>query len=416
LSEDLTFADCRRLALQFHRADRAKEAVATIRPKVGVSFFRSRAPVAFAVYVANRDGLLASDPNVGFAVVRPHGRAIRRTWQDGIGRGVLRLVDRSWDGVALLAPPCLTLLVSATLGTLGVLLGQVWLLWAAILTGIAAMAWPTGFMAAGLLSAIYRVLRARRMTLATFAEATLPSWTWSVPLMYVTDPSRADRMVALVRTQVRRRVHALSAEATADVDGQIIRVETMASITIYRRGIANYAAREVVVAALDRQPMVGSDVLLIDPPERNIHAVPPVVPATFFFWYVGGSAVVLAIVASVVATTERAACGSVTCPSRPVTYPDALRWIAQRLWFHDPPGITPATAQGTILGWLTSAVMATGCGGGGGVSRSGQAPAPVSPGSTPGSEGRHAGMPRTRGTDGDRERVRRHARTSHGGP
>lgn len=360
MTSDLSFAACRELARAVRRADMGREAIAVVRPRSGVSFFRSRAPLAISIYVAHREGLLAFDSHVGFALLRPHGRADRGVWQDGVSRGGLRMVDRHWDGVALLGPAAMGVLLAAASGTAGVLAGQAWLVWLSVLAGLAAMVWVTVLMAAGLLAALYRGLRAPRPTVQTFAEATLPSGTWSVPLSHANDPARADRLVALVRTHVHRLVRHRSAAAAAELDARVTAVETVASVMIYRRGITSTRGREVLASALGRQPLPGSDVFLLDPPDRDIGAVPWVVPATFFAWYVGGSAIVLAIAAWIVANGEQANCAPDGCAGRPATWPDALRWMLQRLWFQDPPGLTPATAAGTIIGWLASGVSATG--------------------------------------------------------
>jgi nucleoside phosphorylase len=72
----------------------------------------------------------------------------------------------------------------------------------------------------------------------------------------------------------------------------------------------------------------------------------------FFFIWIGGIAVVVAVLAAFVASVERQACGGVPCDDRPATYLAALQWLAWRLLWQSAPGITAATWQTQVYGWL----------------------------------------------------------------
>jgi nucleoside phosphorylase len=357
----LSFARCRELARTVRAADCGREATRLFRPIGALGLVRSRAPLAIALYLADRDNVLVNEPSIGFAVLQPHGRAHRRIWQDGLTRGLLRTADRHWDGLAMLGPSALLFLTAALLGG-GELLGrQPALLGSAVVGAVLVTAWEALSMATGLAATIVRGLRTRPVTLDRFAVDTLPNWTWSAALVHLDDPTRARDLVNLMLTHVRRYVRVASEEAVAELDVRIRQVDNLASLLILRRGVTTQAGRDGIAASVGRQ-MFGSDaeVFLIESPDRGEEVTPPQASGGFFFWYLGVSGAVLAVCAAIVAEIESAACAATSCVGHPASYSEALRWLMQRLWFSDPPDLTPGTVEGVVLGWLTSILTVIG--------------------------------------------------------
>jgi nucleoside phosphorylase len=357
----LSFARCRELARTVRAADRGREATKLFRPTGALGLFRSRAPLAIALYLADRDNVLVNEPTVGFAVLRPHGRACRRIWQDGLFRGLLRVADRHWDGLVIFGPSALLLTTATLFGGGGLLAGRHVLLWSAIVAAVLVPVWVALSTATGLVATIVRELRTRPVTLDRFAVDTLPASTWTAALIHLYDPAQAEDLVNLMLTHLRRYVRVASEEAVAELDGRIRRVDSLASLLIIRRGISTQQGRDGIAATVGRQ-IFGSDadVLLIENPDRAEGTSPPIASSGFLFWYAATGAAALSGCAAIAARTESAACAATSCVGRPASYPEALRWLMQRLWFSDPPNLSPATSGVMLLGWLTSALAAVG--------------------------------------------------------
>ena len=98
--------------------------------------------------------------------------------------------------------------------------------------------------------------------------------------------------------------------------------------------------------------------MLKAPARLDIRPDGPVIGGGFALWYAAGLGVVVAVGARIVADLERAGCAATSCAGRPAEYLTAVRWLLQRLLFSDPPGISPGTLRGTVLGWLISVAAA----------------------------------------------------------
>jgi nucleoside phosphorylase len=342
----VSFADCRAAARRVRAAEHGPEALAVVRPRSVLGLVRSRAPLSVMLLVAAAEGRFVHPGPDSFALLeRPLSAAGPRA-RGGLAVRLLRLIDRGWDWLIFTVPPlCLLGLALA--------LRSPWF-------ALAALVYVFVFMLAMLVNQsawLRRTFGRRRPTPDELAAESLPGWNWSMPLCHHTAADggkrllqlAGDRMVDLVRRQVRQLAEAEGAEA------EHVRIrEVLVCLT---RGVTTDAMRQTVADVL-RVPY-GPDARVAfrlprDPVEG--YRGPAQAGGGFFFLWLGGIAVVVAVLALMVSTWERQACAAGDCGQRPTTYLAALQWLAWRLLWQDAPGLVPGTVPTIVIGWLLSIV------------------------------------------------------------
>ena len=314
--------------------------------------FRSRGPLALILYVAAREGRLAWRDETSFAVLEaPPAR--RAPYRLGYVPWVLRLLDRRWEPVLFALPPALALLAAAatlpfpTLWLAGLLL-------AALVIGYVAVPMTTQLLYGG-----WRLLRrlAGRGTDPVVDE--LSSQHWSLRFCHERDPGKVDDLLILAVQRLERLVVtpiAVSASHAGVRAGSLVPTEPLVCLL---DGVTTDPMRAAIRRAKDRSPAPSVAIIAAtaesgDRPPRTEDS------GRFFFLYLAGMAVVVLAEARLVADWERAACDGADCSGRPASYLPALRWLLQRLLLSDPDGLSPATTEVWVVGWLVSvmAVMA----------------------------------------------------------
>jgi len=349
----LSFREARTLARLVRRAELGREAVATVRPRRVVGLVRSRAPLPVVLYVADREGRLVRRGQEELALLEP---PLVPSWRPAAGPWLrlLRLVDRRWDQLWMFGPPALALLAAAAV----LPFRPLWII-AGLLAAV-ALCYIFVFMAGQLvwpaIGWLRRLGRGPRRTDEVAVES-LPGYHWSIRLCHITDVAHTqallrlvrDRLVLLVETRVRVEARRLGV--------RVERAELVETMVCLTRGITSEAARDAVRTAVGTlQPHQSGDDVLILLSSGRLDAVPrrPSVGGGFFFLYAFGLAAMIAMLAILVASFERAACVPESCVGRPDSYAEAVHYLAQRLLLFDNAGLSAATAQATILGWLIS--------------------------------------------------------------
>ncbi|WP_200308659.1 5'-methylthioadenosine/S-adenosylhomocysteine nucleosidase family protein [Streptomyces adelaidensis] len=343
----VSFAQCRRAARAVRAAEYGRRATATVRGRGISGLLPARGPLAVLLYVAAREGRLVWQSERGFMVLEPPLLISRRFLGAGIGLRLLRLVDRHWQTLLFAGPPTLALSAAASLlpfrdARLAVLLlAPAALLHVAVL--MAAMVVTSGW-------ALWRSFGAEGAGPRAVAES-LAGNHWTVPLCHQEDVRRTDELLRRTTGRLRTLVAVRAEAAAADLGFQVQRGESAETLVVLRRGITT----ETVRRRLDAHGDSAADpveVLVLHPPstasdpgDRRVDS------GSFLLWYLSGAAVAVLVAAQLIAGWERAVCPG-ECPGRPVTYGSALRWVSQRLLLSDPAGLTPATVQAQVIGWL----------------------------------------------------------------
>jgi len=343
----VSFADCRAAARRVRAAQHGREAVSVVRPRSALGLVRARAPLSIVLWVAAAEGRLVRLGPDSFALLeRPMSAAGPRAG-GGLGVRVLRRLDRNWDRLIFIVPPA----CAVGLG----LVAPSFALWLAL----AGVAYVFVFMVALVVNQPVGLRRAfgRGQSPDEIAAESLPGWNWSMPLCHhmATGGHRrllqvaGDRMVDLVKRQVRQQAEAEGAEA------ELVRVrEVLVCLT---RGATTDAMRRTIADVLV-QPYGRDGRVAFRLPRDPVggYRAPAPDGGGFFVVWLCAIGFVVAVLAQMVSTWERQACAAAGCSGRPTTYLAALHWLAGRLFWHDAPGLVPATIQSTVIGWLLSVV------------------------------------------------------------
>jgi nucleoside phosphorylase len=332
---DVSFRECRAAGRTAIAAEFGRAVANSLRPRT-IGIVRTRAPVAIQLYAAALDGRLVWHGTDSFALLR---RPADRTVKGG-GHSLLRFADRQWHLLVVVAQfvafVVSVLVLVALRGVLGgnavftialllelvylvmILADQVWMLGRLVWRGVHSLT--------------------RRPTPDRVAAEILPYEHWSLVLVHQAAPARADELLA----GVARRFTLLAPEETA--------------LVCLRDGVTTAPMREKVARWADGLTAFGDD------PEVSVWFAgrPGAQPnriaetGTFLFLYLGAVVAAILAIASLVPGWERAACQGPGCADRPVTYARAVRWLAQRLLWTDPPHLTPGTFRAWLVGMMVS--------------------------------------------------------------
>ena len=300
----------------------------------GVGIHRSRPPLGLLLYGAARDGRLVWRSADEFALVEPPIARGGEWASSDAGRTWLGRLDRWWDHLMFGVPPFLLL----ALGVPTSFVPQVGRFFALLLVCIALL-YIVAQMTLGL---IPRSLKRMRGT----SDDSARSLHWTVVLVHLANPARADR---LLRAALDRSQHLTRANIRPDV------AEGTHALMCLERAITTVEARRAVSAApsaIESGPDRPSVHVVLDggefvPPDPGAHR-----PIRFMPVLLAGTALVVGVVGLLTAHAEASACGAARdCADRPATWSDAMTWLIYRMVLDDA-GLTPATMQARIFGWL----------------------------------------------------------------
>jgi nucleoside phosphorylase len=304
-----------------------------VRPP-GVGIHRSRPPLGLLLYGAARDGRLVWRSADEFALLEPPIARGREWASSDAGRTWSGRLDRWWDHLVFGVPPLLLLLLSVPTS----FVPQVGPLLALLLVCVALL-YIVAQMIFGL---ILRSVKRMRGT----SDDSARGLHWTVVLFHLTDPAKADR---LLRAALARSQHLTSANIRPDV------AEGTHALMCLERAVTTVQARRAVAAAPSANgsgpDRPGVHVVLdgggFVPPDPGAHR-----PISFIPLLLAGTALVVGVVGLLTAEAEAAACAAARdCADRPATWIDATTWLIYRMVLDDA-GLTPATTQARIFGWL----------------------------------------------------------------
>lgn len=356
-----SYAECREAARSIRRAEFGRDTVNTVRPRGVTGLFRSRAPLPILLYVASREGRLVWRSADSLALLQPPGD-LPRAAPGGVRLWLLRQVNRRWEMLLFAGPPVVLLLIVLGLIAIRGLVGRNVLLIGGVSLALLAMFYVSTLMAAMAMFGIrwfYRELGRPPPPGDIVAAELLPGERWSMTLCHHLAPARSDELLRHVELHLEKLI---TADAQVALDrlgvraGHLGLTETLVCIP---RGVTTGYMRTAVERWSGGQ---GGELMMKIPGDRaRKQPVRLFEAGGFFFWYVGAVLMIILLEAFLVAQWERAACGT-HCAGRPADYPSAVRWLAQRLFFTDAPGLSPATTEAWVVGWLTSVMSFTGIG------------------------------------------------------
>lgn len=339
----LTFHQCRELARAVERSENFAAVIKLLRPR-GVASLRTRLPVTLQLLRADREGWLVTTPDGSCVLLR--APVPWRPAQPSRQLTALRILDEYWDPLVCLGSLLLLLLASVVCALLPATRSVALVLALLVLVLVSVMVTTVVLRGAWWL---YTALEPRYWPRRGAAVEQYASVNWSVALCCLNDTALPG--IDDILLDVLRRVSELGgARGERGAVPELVLIHDGACTTAK-------TATAVASATLITAPPPGgacNGLMFLHQPE--VRAVPDrrLLPATGVTFILFGAAFVLVIVADFVAETERAACAASSCEGRPVDYRSALRWLLQRLMWSDPDGLSPATAQGWALGWITS--------------------------------------------------------------
>lgn len=344
----------RRAATAVRSSELGYRAELTIRPRGHFVLFRGRAPLPLLLLVAERDGLLVSQDDGGFAVLAPPASA-GADRSGGWGIRFLRALDRHWDLAVLGVPVIVSFVVSFVLASAGRLLP-------AVVVVLLAMVWVAGLMGAGLVGQLGWLagLGAPSGRRRDRDVEQLTGHHWSIPLLHQPDAGRVDDLLVLA---TRRLGEILRADAETGARNKFrVRGQATETPAVLTSGVTTTdALRAVERSALADPGQPGSGAVVLAAPGRAFpDARFAMAGGGFLVLYLAAVVLVIAVCAVFVASAESAVCGA-SCVGRPATYWDSVTWLLHRLYFGNGP-VVPVTVRATVLGVLVSLLTPTGVG------------------------------------------------------
>lgn len=347
-----SFAQCREAAQRLRSAEHGRAVVAAVRSRGVCGIVRSRGPLALMLYAGASEGRLIWRDASGFALLEAPLLSRHRPLGGGFRSAALRLADRHWDLLIFTAP--LFLLMTTALGLLPFPSAARAVLLLALAAIVYVAVWLTGLAA---MSAIWlwRTFWAFDRATGVVAES-LSGVHWTVTLCHEEEAGRAEELIRRATGRLAQIVALHAGAAAADLGYRVSLGEPTETLVLARRGITTDAVRSHVDAwdgAVGPRDD-GVEVVMIQPASRAPDpADRRVVTGRFLLLYLAAMLVAVFVGAQIVVNQEATACSNSSCAGRPTTYPDALRWLSQRLLLTDPPNLSPATGAATAIGLLT---------------------------------------------------------------
>ncbi|MBG0564898.1 5'-methylthioadenosine/S-adenosylhomocysteine nucleosidase family protein [Actinoplanes aureus] len=300
----------------------------------GVGIHRSRPPLGLLLYVAAWDGRLVWRSADEFALIQPPIARGRDWARSAAGRTWLGRLDRWWDHLVFGVPPFLLLTASVPAAFVPVVGPRV----ALLLVGIALL-YILAQVTVGL------ILRSVNRMWGTSGDS-VRGLHWTVVLVHLTDPANADR---LLRAALDQSQYLTRTNIRPDV------AEGTHALMCLERAVTTVEARQAVrdaPSATDSGPDRPGVLVVFDgggfvPPDPGAHRQISFIPLLLT-----GTALAVAVAGLLVANAEAGACATAQdCAGRPATWIDAMTWLIYRMVLDDA-GLTPATTQARIFGWL----------------------------------------------------------------
>lgn len=328
----------RAAARRVRKSEFGPEVIDNLRPR-SFGLVRNRGPLIVQLKRADLEGRLVWRGADSFAVLqRPADRRVK-----GAGNLTLRVLDRHWHLAVLVAEFGAFLAVVTMLVLLRDVIGRAAALNGALIAQAVLILAITVDMVWSLLRSAWRGLRALvrgKPRPDRAAAEELPFEYWTMVLCHQAEPGDG------LLTEVARRLR------------KIAQAET--PLVCLRRGITTGPMRDKVSRWAGGLPWVLEDPEVAVRFTGGSNAPSRVVETgAFAIFYAAAVGLVVLAMSPVVVQWERAACQGAECAGRPVTYELAVRWLAQRLLWTDPPGISPGSFYSWSIGWMTSILTPT---------------------------------------------------------
>ncbi|MEV6527238.1 hypothetical protein AB0M43_35445 [Longispora sp. NPDC051575] len=327
-----------------------------MRPRSVLGLVRCRAPLALLLFVASLDGLVVQQDGGGFALLQRPRVVGRPPSTGGYALRLLRRIDRHWDTLVFAAPPLLGIMIA-------VVAAMAHLYLPALLAVLAGMLWITAFLTGMAVFQLWWMLGMGSLSWPgrDRESDSLTAIRWSVPLLHQPAADRVDDLLSRTHQRLEQLIRAGIQEFVGD-QARADLAEITESLVVVTHGVTTKAAEDTVKRSVRTadQSADGTALLLHAPSRRLTSPRRHRVNGSFAVLYLGALALVVAVLAWIVANVEAAECLPAACVGHPATYFDALRFLLNRLYLQDTPGLAPGTVLATSLGWLVSAAALTG--------------------------------------------------------
>jgi nucleoside phosphorylase len=343
VADQLTFQECRVAARAVRQTRDGRRATRIIRP-FGIGPYRSRPPLPVLLYLASREERLVWRSAEAFAVIEPP-LTRRDDWVAG-GKSfrALDLLVRGWSLLILLIPPVIVALV-AQLVARSSASGAV----IALATAVAIMLYLALYMLVVIVRALVVAVLAvsyRGRRGGGFLGADLESYQWTMTLCHAPGDERLEEVV---RAALDRSVLLTTIGLRPDPAFKTVMLACRSACATDPR-----ARSRLERSALTR-PVGEGDWLVIGARGRverpNADAVRPmrIVPLVLT-----ACLVMLVGQAQFVAETERTACPTGPCGSRPVTFTAAFGWVLRHAIWQFPG---PVTGRSQAIGATATVLL-----------------------------------------------------------
>ncbi|WP_245744576.1 hypothetical protein [Lentzea fradiae] len=345
-----TLRDCLRAAKAVSASPNSKRVMATVRPRAVGGVVRDRSPLALILYVAALDRRLVWQGIDGFALLEPPPVRPGRTRWWGARHWLLNLADRHWPATMMLAPSLLAFVVALAMTPFPALRLT------AVLIAAAPLLWITFLMTGGLVRQVF--VRDSSHSDAV-ALRLLSGENWTMSLFHQDNHQRDDELFDRVRARllelISRDVRSFGDESgltfqEAHITGRLVCLHD---------GVTSDRARSRLA---ERHPdttwIEGARFSVSDFPTRRGDAEKgPLRLLSFGRFYVLCVGAVVLILALMLYWGELSACAQRTCAAPVDSYGDAVIWMAYRLVYQEPPGLTAVSANATAWGWMMGLLL-----------------------------------------------------------
>jgi len=357
---ELSYGDCRELSRQARGSEFGDQALRTVRPRGTLGLFRTRAPLALMLYIADREDRLVRQDMTAFILIEEPVADRVTAIGGGLGLTLLRLIDRHWDALLFAVPTFGSILAGAAMVPFGGLAP------AALVLLLLGMLYVLVVMGGQVLRALryFFLMGSGRMAKDAIAVESLPGGHWHVPLCHQGVSGREDELLQEASTRlvrlVARRIHRNAERIGARVETVMV----SQTLVVLVPGVTTTSMRkkvhQVTRALLPFGPE--ADVVIMTPPYAA-EAEPDGSPdrGEFLLWWFVGTAVLVGVSASMIANRESAACARPNCAGHPATYWEAVRWLLDELvLFADTSSLTTQVSGNWLFGWLMRFMGLTG--------------------------------------------------------
>lgn len=346
---DLTYRECRSWVEHLPRTREAKQAQRVIRPR-GLGMYRAKPRLPVLLYLADREGRLVGRSRDAFAVIEPP-IARKAEWNRAMRSRprkvrVLGQLVRAWEYVPPYAPVVAAMLVAVPLALVSRDAAA-----AAVVLVLIGLVLALADMLVGIFRLTWLLLRSGSTGVSDgeIFGGELRGHHWTITFCHAVDPVDAAQLCMDAYGRAAALTDACLPEDPAFGSGYVgVRA---GSFTGLRAQIGSLPPLEAVPRT--DWFVIGARRQFKQPDHDAVR------PLSGVRLMLVTTILCLAASAQAVASFERQACPAADCGARPVSYPQALAWIAKHVIFQFSGPVTWQSQVFGVLVMLVVPVMAT---------------------------------------------------------